>query len=52
MRSVKGLCVTSGTFIGGFAPALWGGSQLGVLSLLTAALGGVAGLWLGLRLDA
>ncbi len=51
MRSVKGLCVTFGTFAGGFAPALGGGSELGLASLLTAALGGVAGLWLGLRLE-
>ena len=52
MRSVTGLCVTAGTLLGGYVPALWGGSSLSVVSLLTAALGGVGGLWLALRLQA
>jgi hypothetical protein len=41
-----------GTVVGGFLPALWGGSQLGVASLLTGALGGIAGIWAGVRLMA
>jgi hypothetical protein len=49
-RSVIWLCATMGTFVGGFAPALWGGSQLGVASLACGALGGIAGIWAGIRL--
>lgn len=52
MRSVTGLCVGFGTVVGGFVPALWGGSGLSFASVLTGALGGVAGLWLGTRLSA
>lgn len=52
MRSITGLCVTFGTLAGGYVPSLWGGSGFSVASLVTAALGGVAGLWLALRLQA
>ena len=52
MRSITGLCVTFGTLAGGYLPELWGGSDFSLTSLVTAALGGVAGLWLALRLQA
>jgi hypothetical protein len=52
MRSITGLCVTFGTLAGGYVPTLWGGSDFSLTSLVTAALGGVAGLWLALRLQA
>ena len=52
MRSITGMCVTFGTLAGGYVPTLWGGSDFSVASLVTAALGGVAGLWLALRLQA
>jgi len=51
MRSVIGLCATFGTVAGGYAPSLWGGSSLSLASLVCAALGGVAGVWLGVRLS-
>ena len=38
-----------GTLAGGFAPGLWGGSQLGLASLLTGTLGGLAGVWAGVH---
>lgn len=41
-----------GMVVGGFVPALWGGSQLGLASLLTGVLGGLAGVWAGVRLMA
>jgi len=50
MRSVIGLCATFGTFAGGYLPELWGGSGFSPVSLLCGALGGVAGIWLGVRL--
>jgi hypothetical protein len=52
MRSVIGLCATFGTFAGGYVPSLWGGSSLSLMSVVCAALGGIAGVWLGLRLSA
>lgn len=51
-RSVIWLCATMGTLVGGFLPALWGGSQLGMSSLLFSALGGIVGIWAGVRLMA
>jgi hypothetical protein len=52
MRSVTGLCITMGTLAGGYLPVLWGDNGFSVVSLVTSALGGVAGLWLALRLQA
>ena len=50
-RSVVMLCAGFGTLVGGFVPVLWGNSGLGLQGVLFAAVGGVAGLWLGLRLS-
>ncbi|HVC86891.1 MAG TPA: hypothetical protein VNC40_05630 [Gaiellaceae bacterium] len=52
MRSVIGLCATAGTFAGGYLPELWGGSGFSLGSVVLAALGGIAGVWLGVRLAA
>jgi hypothetical protein len=50
-RSVIGLCAIAGTVIGGFVPELWGGSSLSAASLVFSALGGLAGVWAGVRLS-
>lgn len=50
-RSVVGICVTVGLFAGGYVPLLWGASAFSVSSLLFSALGGVAGIWAGVRLS-
>ncbi|HEY7397361.1 MAG TPA: hypothetical protein VH538_03590 [Gaiellaceae bacterium] len=50
-RSLIMLCAGFGTLVGGFAPALWGNNGLGLAGLGCAALGGIAGLWLGVRLS-
>ena len=52
MRSVIGLCATFGTFVGGYVPSLWGDSGLSLTALVFAAVGGVLGVWLGVRLSA
>ena len=39
-----------GMTLGGLLPEVWGGSALGVAALALASLGGVAGLWLAVRL--
>jgi hypothetical protein len=51
MRSVTGLCITIGTIAGGFVPELWGASGFSLAAVLTSALGGAGGLWLGVRLS-
>jgi uncharacterized membrane protein YeaQ/YmgE (transglycosylase-associated protein family) len=52
MRSVTGLCVTMGTIVGGYVPSAWGDSSFSLASVVLAAVGGVVGLWLALRLQA
>ena len=49
-RRVVWLFVGAGTVLGGFVPVLWGGSALGLASLVFGSLGGVAGLWLAAKL--
>ncbi len=50
-RSLIGVCATFGLFAGGYVPELWGASSFSVASLATGFLGGVAGIWLGVRLS-
>ena len=50
-RSVITLCAVFGTIVGGFVPVVWGNNGFGVQGVLFAAVGGVAGLWLGVRLS-
>ena len=52
MRSITGMCAGAGTLVGGCIPMAWGDSGFSVVSLLVGMLGGVAGLWVGLRLQA
>jgi hypothetical protein len=51
MRSVIGICATFGTFAGGYLPELWGSSSFSAISLLFSAVGGIAGVWVGIRLS-
>ena len=51
MRSVIGISTTFGTIAGSYAPSLWGSGSFSLSSVVFAALGGVAGLWLGVRLS-
>jgi len=50
MRSVIGLCATVGGTIGGFVPMLWGSSGFSMTAILFTVIGGVAGVWIGVRL--
>jgi hypothetical protein len=49
-RRIIWIFVGSGMTVGGLLPEVWGGSALGVASLVLASLGGVAGLWLAVKL--
>ena len=44
------ILVGVGMTLGGLLPEVWGGSALGVAALALASLGGVAALWLAVRL--
>jgi hypothetical protein len=50
-RSVIGICAGFGVFIGGFIPELWGASTFSLASLVFSVVGGIAGIWLGVRLS-
>ena len=49
-KSVIGLCGGFGTLVGGYVPELWGASGFSAMSLVFAVIGGVAGIWLAVRL--
>jgi hypothetical protein len=49
-RRVVWIFVGVGMVVGGFVPVVWGGSALGLASLVFGSLGGVAGLWLAAKL--
>lgn len=48
-RWVIGICATVGLFVGGYVPALWGASSFSMQSLFFGVLGGIAGIWVGVR---
>lgn len=43
--------MVAGSTIGSFLPLLWGDSALSMTSILLSAVGGVLGIWGGLRLS-
>ena len=49
-RRVVWLFVGVGMIVGGLVPVVWGGSALGLASLVFGSLCGVAGLWLATKL--
>ena len=50
-RSVIGLCMGFGGFVGGYVPVLWGANSFSLESFLFGALGAVAGVWIGVRIS-
>ena len=49
-RSVIGFCAMLGATVGGFVPEIWGASSLSLGSLVFGVLGGIAGVWFGVRI--
>jgi len=49
-RKLIGLCAIVGGTVGSFLPELWGGSAMGLGSILFALLGGLAGVFVGTRI--
>ena len=50
-RSVIGLCMGFGSVVGGYVPVLWGASSFSCRSFLFGAVGGIAGIWVGVRIS-
>jgi hypothetical protein len=50
-RSVIGLCAVFGLSAGGYLPVLWGASAFSLSSILFSVVGGIAGVWVGVRLS-
>jgi hypothetical protein len=50
-RGVIGICATAGALIGGYLPALWGGSAFGFASLFLGGIGAVVGVLVGARIS-
>lgn len=48
--SVISICAVAGSIVGGYLPALLGEGSL-LLSLLFGAIGGIAGVWVGVKLS-
>jgi hypothetical protein len=47
-----GLCVLVGSGVGSYVPVvLWGAGSFSLSSLLFGGIGGVAGVWLGARIN-
>ena len=44
-----GFCAIVGGTVGGFVPEIWGSSSLSLGSLVFSMLGGIAGVWVGVR---
>jgi hypothetical protein len=40
-----------GTFLGGYAPVLWGGDMFSLTSILLTAIGGLLGIYIGFKIS-
>jgi len=43
--------VTLGSVVGGFIPSLWGDSMFSYASIFSSTIGGVVGIWAGMRIS-
>ena len=50
-RSTIGLCACFGGFVGSYVPVVFGASSFGLASLLAGAVGGILGVWAGVRIS-
>lgn len=46
------IAVLVGSTIGGFVPELWGGSVMSISGFVCSFLGGIAGIWAGVKANA
>jgi hypothetical protein len=50
-KSVIGLCVGFGFFVGGYVPTVWGASSISLVSLAFGLAGAGIGAWAGARVS-
>jgi hypothetical protein len=50
-KSVIGISAVFGSVVGSYVPLLWGASAFSLVSLVFSFAGGVAGVWLGIRVS-
>lgn len=50
-KGVITICASAGGVIGGYIPVLFGSSSFGGWSLLGAFIGGLAGIWVGVKIQ-
>jgi outer membrane lipoprotein SlyB len=46
------MCIGVGSTVGGFLPELFGQGSFSVAAMLGSLVGGIAGIWLAIRIDA
>jgi hypothetical protein len=46
------ITVLLGSTVGGFAPMLWGADAMSVSGFVCSLLGGIAGIWAGVKVNA
>jgi hypothetical protein len=50
-KSLIWIGVFIGSTVGAYIPALWGGSILGISSIVFSTIGGLAGIWAGFKVS-
>jgi hypothetical protein len=48
-RRVLWMCIAVGSTVGGLVPTLFGQGSFSIASLLGSAVGGIAGIWVAMR---
>jgi hypothetical protein len=50
MKTLVVFGAVTGSYLGSYAPMLWGGSVFSITSLLLGAVGGFAGIYVGYKI--
>lgn len=50
-KSIVMLCFTIGSAVGSYIPVLFGGSSFSYISIITGAIGGVIGIYVGWQIS-
>ena len=48
-RRVLWMCIAVGSTVGGLVPSLFGQGSFSIASMLGSVVGGIAGIWLAMR---
>lgn len=50
-KFITGVCTIVGSGIGSAIPLIWGASMLSMSSMVFGALGAIAGIWVGFKIN-